>query len=52
MPELLIDGINEQALDTIGDMILEPGSGSTVPTIAQEYLKTVQTLIIGRVARR
>ncbi|NJR49352.1 MAG: hypothetical protein HC780_07030 [Leptolyngbyaceae cyanobacterium CSU_1_3] len=52
MPELLIDGINEQALDTIGDMILEPGSGSTVPTIAQEYLQTVQTLIIGRVARR
>ncbi|KAM3112744.1 tellurite resistance TerB C-terminal domain-containing protein [Phormidesmis sp. 146-33] len=52
MPELLIDSINERALDTIGDMILEPGSGSTLPTIAQEYLKTVQTLIIARIAKR
>jgi chromosome segregation ATPase len=52
MPELLIDSINERALETIGDMILEPGSGSTLPTIAQEYLKTVQTLIITRIARR
>ncbi|MGV0025268.1 tellurite resistance TerB C-terminal domain-containing protein [Phormidesmis priestleyi] len=52
MPELLIDAINERALETIGDMILEPGSGSTLPTIAQEYLKIVQTLIITRIARR
>jgi hypothetical protein len=26
MPELLIDAINECALDTIGDLIIEPGS--------------------------
>ncbi len=28
MPELLIDSINECALDTIGDLLIEPGSDS------------------------
>lgn len=52
MPELLIDAINERSLDTIGDLVIEPGSGSTAPTVAQEYLKTIQTLIIARAANR
>ncbi len=45
MPELLIDAINERALDTIGDMILEPGSSNTPTMIAEEYRSIVQKLI-------
>ena len=45
MPELLIDGINERALDTIGDLILEPGLNNTPAKIAQEYRSIVQKLI-------
>ncbi|MCY7274005.1 MAG: hypothetical protein LH702_09695, partial [Phormidesmis sp. CAN_BIN44] len=45
MPELLIDSINERALDTIGDMILEPGSGNTPTMIAEEYRSIVQKLL-------
>ena len=45
MPELLIDAINERALDTIGDMILEPGSSNTPTVIAEEYRSIVQKLI-------
>lgn len=45
MPELLIDAINERALDTIGDMILEPGSSNTPAMIAEEYRSIVQKLI-------
>ncbi|MCY7320912.1 MAG: hypothetical protein LH660_03700 [Phormidesmis sp. CAN_BIN36] len=45
MPELLIDAINERALDTIGDMILEPGSSNTPALIAEEYRSIVQKLI-------
>ncbi len=45
MPELLIDSINERALDTIGDMILEPGSSNTPTVIAQEYRSIVQKLL-------
>ncbi|WP_082906453.1 tellurite resistance TerB C-terminal domain-containing protein [Phormidesmis priestleyi] len=45
MPELLIDSINERALDTIGDMILEPGSGNTPTMIAEEYRPIVQKLL-------
>ncbi len=45
MPELLIDSINERALDTIGDMILEPGSGNTPTKIAEEYRLLVQKLL-------
>ena len=46
MPELLIDSINEQALDTIGDLIIDPGdNGSFSPKISQEYLMNVHKLI-------
>lgn len=43
MPELLIDSINERAIDTVGDLIIE--TGSNTPTVAPEYLETVKTLI-------
>lgn len=43
MPELLIDGINELALDTIGDVIIEPGSNP--PAIEDEDLESVKKLI-------
>ncbi|HEY9906331.1 MAG TPA: tellurite resistance TerB C-terminal domain-containing protein [Thermosynechococcaceae cyanobacterium] len=45
MPELLLDSINERALDTIGDLILEPGSGAGTATIVPEHLKSVKTLL-------
>lgn len=38
MPELLIDAINECALDTIGDLIIEPGTESIPLAIMEEYL--------------
>lgn len=38
MPELLIDSINECALDTIGDLLIEPGSDSIPLGIMEEYL--------------
>lgn len=38
MPELLIDSINECALDTIGDLIIEPGTESIPLAIMEEYL--------------
>jgi hypothetical protein len=37
MPELIIDSINNYAMDTIGDRIIEPGSISIPPVIAEEY---------------
>lgn len=45
MPELLLDSINERALDTVGDLILEstPGTGSA--TIAAEHWTLVNQLI-------
>jgi TerB-C domain len=44
MPELLIDGINERAIATIGDIIIEPGTDS--PVIADsEYLEQVKKLL-------
>lgn len=44
MPELLIDGINERAIATIGDIIIEPGTDS--PIIADsEYLEQVKKLL-------
>jgi chromosome segregation ATPase len=45
MPELLIDSINNCAMDTIGDRIIEPGSVSTPPVIAEEYLTMVKKVI-------
>ena len=46
MPQLLIDAINELAMDTIGDLIIEPGSVSVPPAIAQEYLTKVKNIIL------
>jgi chromosome segregation ATPase len=40
MPELLIDSINERAMDTIGDLVIDPSSAS--PIVAPEYRDTVQ----------
>ncbi len=45
MPELLIDAINERALETIGDIILEPSSQAGTPVIAQEYEASVQAIL-------
>lgn len=45
MPELLIDYINNCAMDTVGDRIIEPGSISTPPVIAEEYKTLVNQVI-------
>lgn len=46
MPELLIDSINEQALDTIGDLIIDPGNGYSIsPKISEEYSMNVSKLL-------
>ncbi len=45
MPELLIDSINERAIETIGDFVIDPTPGSSAPTIAPEYLETVKQLL-------
>lgn len=43
MPELLIDGINELALSTINDLIIQPGSNP--PIIAEiEYIQNLRLL--------
>lgn len=46
MPELLIDSINNCAMNTIGDRIIEPGSTSNPPVIAPEYTTLVNQVII------
>jgi hypothetical protein len=43
MPEFLIDSINELALDTVGDIIIEPGSAP--PAIEEEDLEFVRKLV-------
>lgn len=45
MPELLVDAINERALETIGDIILEPSAQAGAPIIAQEYEASVQAIL-------
>lgn len=45
MPELLIDSINEQALDTIGDLLLDANAGAGSATIARDHLETVKMLL-------
>lgn len=45
MPELLIDAINECALDTIGDLIIEPGSELVPMGILEEYLESLNKVI-------
>ncbi|HAJ59637.1 MAG TPA: hypothetical protein DCP31_10500 [Cyanobacteria bacterium UBA8543] len=44
MPEVLIDSINERAMDAIGDLIIDSGSSST-PLIRAEYSAAVKNLI-------
>ena len=43
MPEFLIDSINELALDTVGDIVIEPGSAP--PAIGEEDLEFVRRLV-------
>ncbi len=45
MPELLIDAINERALEIIGDIILEPSANKGIPIIAQEYETSVRGIL-------
>jgi hypothetical protein len=45
MPELLIDSINERALEVVGDIILEPSAQPGVPVIAQEYESAIQAIL-------
>ena len=45
MPELLIDLINKRSLNTIGDLIIEPGNDSFTPIITEEYLTSVKKVI-------
>lgn len=45
MPELLIDYINNCAMETIGDRIIEPGSITKPPAIASEYMVLVNQAI-------
>jgi chromosome segregation ATPase len=44
MPQLLIDEINELALETIDDLIIEPGDPPTIPE--PEYLLYIRQIII------
>ena len=44
MPEVLIDSINERAMETIGDLIIDSGL-SSAPLIRDEYLTAVKKLI-------
>jgi hypothetical protein len=43
MPELLVDSINELALDTIGDVIIEPGSEP--PVVEDEDAENVRKML-------
>lgn len=45
MPELLIDFINQRALNTIGDLIIDPGNEVFPPRIPEEYLTNVKKVI-------
>ncbi len=45
MPELLIDSINERALEVVGDILLEPSAQPGVPIIAQEYEGAIQAIL-------
>lgn len=45
MPELLINAINERALETVGDLILEPITRSGGVAIATEHIVAVKQLL-------
>lgn len=43
MPELLIDSLNERAIETVGDLIIE--TTTNAPTVAPEYLDIIKNLL-------
>lgn len=43
MPELLIDSLNERAIETVGDLIIE--TAANAPTVAPEYLDIIKNLL-------
>ncbi|MBW4421814.1 MAG: hypothetical protein KME13_21775 [Myxacorys californica WJT36-NPBG1] len=43
MPELLIDSINERAMDTVGDLVIDPSANT--PIVAPEYAETIHYLL-------
>jgi hypothetical protein len=45
MPEPLIDSINERALETVGDLVLDAENGATSAKVMREHLKTVKKLL-------
>lgn len=45
MPELLIDSINERALETIGDLVVDANAGAGSATIVRDHLKLVKKLL-------
>jgi chromosome segregation ATPase len=45
MPELLIDAINERALETIGDLLIDVPSGVSSAAIAPEHNRTIKKLL-------
>jgi hypothetical protein len=45
MPEILIDAINERALDTIGDLLIDAQAGVGAATIVREHSRTVKKLL-------
>ncbi|MBW4472125.1 MAG: hypothetical protein KME45_17200 [Stenomitos rutilans HA7619-LM2] len=45
MPELLIDAINERALETIGDLVIDATAGAGSAAIVREHLKLVKKLL-------
>ncbi len=45
MPELLIDSINERALETIGDLLIDASAGAGSAAIVRDHLKTVKKLL-------
>ncbi|MBW4694581.1 MAG: hypothetical protein KME27_22765 [Lyngbya sp. HA4199-MV5] len=45
MPELLIDSINERALDTIGDLVVDATAGAGSAAIVRDHLKLVKKLL-------
>ncbi|MEB3293043.1 MAG: tellurite resistance TerB C-terminal domain-containing protein [Synechococcales bacterium] len=45
MPELLVDAINERALETLGDIILEPSPDNGHTIVAAEYETAIDQMI-------
>jgi len=45
MPELLIDSINERALETIGDLLIDANAGAGSAAIVRDHLKPVKKLL-------